>query len=574
MAKWTGGGPSERGLDKVPTGIDGLDEVLDGGLPSGRPTLVCGGAGCGKTLFGMQFLVRGALLHGEPGVFIAFEERPEDLAANVASLGIELDDLQARGLLAIDHIRVEPHEIVESGEYDLQGLFLRLGLAIDTVGAKRVVIDTLEVLLGGLSNYGILRAELRRLFAWLKERGVSAIITAERGEGRLTRHGLEEYVSDCVIVLDHRVLEQISTRRLRVVKYRGSTHGTNEYPFLIDRDGITVLPITGAGLAHEVSDERVSSGVARLDAMLGGQGYYRGSTVLVSGTAGVGKSTLAAHFVDATCSQGERVLYMSFEEAPAQILRNMHTIGIELAAHQAAGLLRFAAARPTAWGLETHLVVIHRLVREHQPSAVVLDPISTFVDAGASADAHDMLVRLIDALKGSGITALLTSLTSPKLAPEATEVQVSSMVDTWLLVKSIEVDGERNRGLYVLKSRGMAHSNQVREFVIGAGGVSLLDVYVGPEGVVTGSARLAQEARERDEAHREALEREHVQRLLERRKALHREQLARLEAELTAETVELERKLMESRQRAEAARADRRRMALARKADRVPSEES
>lgn len=554
-------------LPKAPTGIRGLDEVLDGGLPRGRPTLVCGGAGCGKTLFSMQFLVRGALLHGEPGAFIAFEERPEDLAANVASLGFDLDDLQARGLLSMDHIRVDPQEIIENGEYDLEGLFLRLGLAIDSVGAKRVVIDTLEMLFGGLSNYGVVRAELRRLFEWLKERGVTAIITAERGDGKLTRHGLEEYVSDCVIVLDHRVVEQVSTRRLRVVKYRGSTHGTNEYPFLIDESGISVLPITSAGLAHKISSERVSTGVERLDAMLGGDGYYRGSTVLVSGTAGVGKSTLSAHFADATAGAGERVLYFSFEESPAQIQRNMSSLGIDLARWERMGLLRFVAARPTAFGLETHLALIHRHIRDFTPSAVVFDPISNFIDVGVDQDAHNMLVRLVDYLKGEGITALLTSLTSGGEALERTETAISSIVDSWLLVKSIETNGERNRGLYVLKSRGMAHSNQVREFVIGPGGVQLIDVYVGRDGVLTGSARLVQEARDRADARLLDFELTRKRKLLERKRALYREQLAKLQAEFETEEFELEQALASTEEEVARRSAERSAMARARFAD-------
>ena len=554
-------------LPKAPTGVRGLDDVLNGGLPKGRPTLICGAAGCGKTLFSMQFLVKGAIEFNEPGAFIAFEERPEDLAANVRSLGFDLDELQAKDLLSIDYIRVDPQDIIENGEYDLDGLFLRLGLAIDSVGAKRVVIDTLEMLFGGLTNYGILRSELRRLFEWLKEKGVTSIITAERGEGRLTRHGLEEYVSDCVILLDHRVTEQSSTRRLRVVKYRGSTHGTNEYPFLIDEDGISVLPITSVGLTHKVSNERVPTGVPRLDFMLGGQGYFRGSTVLVSGTAGVGKSTLSAHFVNSICSRGEKALYLSFEEAPAQILRNMKSIGIDLASHVTSGLLRFSTTRPTAHGLETHLAILHRLIRDFSPSAIVLDPISTLLDAGTVRDAQQMLVRLIDFLKELGITALLTSLTSGSAALEQTDAAVSSIVDTWLLVKAMEMNGERTRALYVLKSRGMPHSNQVREFVIGENGVQLLDVYIGPEGVLTGSARVAQEARERDRGRERELELDAKQRILKRKQALHREQIAKLEADYEAEVAELEKALLESAAHRALVLEDRTRMSRARFAD-------
>lgn len=554
-------------LEKAPTGLSGLDEVLSGGLPRGRPTLVCGAAGCGKTLLSMQFLVRGALDYGEPGVFIAFEERPEDLALNVSSLGFDLEDLQQRKLLSIDYIRVEPQEIIENGEYDLEGLFLRLGLAIDEVGAKRVVIDTLEMLLGGLANYGVVRAELRRLFEWLKERGVTAIITAERGDGKLTRHGLEEYVSDCVIVLDHRVVDQISTRRLRVVKYRGSTHGTNEYPFLIDEGGISVLPITSVGLDHSVSDERLSSGVTRLDHMLGGGGYYRGSTVLVSGTAGSGKSSLASHFAKAVCTAGERALYLSFEESPQQIMRNMRAISVDLRPCVDAGLLRFATSRPTAHGLETHLAMIHRLVRDFRPSAVILDPVSNFADNGGGSDSHRMLIRLVDYLKGEGVTAFMTSLTAGGAALEQTETGISSVVDTWLLVRAFELNGERNRGLYVLKSRGMAHSNQVREFLITSQGIDLLDVYVGPGGVLTGAARANQEAADRRAGLLRDQEMEQKQRLLERRKALHREQLAKLQAEFEADSYELQSSIAALQAADEQLAADRANMAERRRAD-------
>jgi circadian clock protein KaiC len=554
-------------LSKTSTGTSGLDEVLGGGFPTGRPTLVCGAAGCGKTLLGMQFLVRGALVYNEPGVFIAFEERVADLHANVASLGFDLADLEARNLLSIDHIAVDPSTIIESGEYDLGGLFLRLDLAIQSVGAKRVVIDTLETLFGGLSNYAIVRAELKRLFEWLKDRGVTAIITAERGDSALTRHGLEEYVSDCVILLDHRVVDQVSTRRVRVVKYRGSAHHTNEFPFLIDETGVSVLPITSAGLKHVVSNDRVPTGIARLDAMMGGQGYFKGSTILVSGTAGAGKSSIAAHLADATCSRGGRFLYFSFEESEAQVIRNMASIGLNLRRWVDAGLLKFVSSRPTAFGLETHLAVIHKHIKLFAPEAVAIDPASNFVGVGSTTAAHGLLIRLIDFLKEHQITALLTSLTGGGDALEATSMEVSSIVDTWLLLKSIESAGERNRGLYVIKSRGMAHSNQVREFVITSKGVSLLDVYVGSGGVLTGSARANQEAREREEM-RQMRDRLNLsQRRLQRMQALHREQIAKLEAEFAEESEELslaiQRMTEEERQLAQA----RLEMATARQAD-------
>ncbi len=548
-------------LRKVPTGIAGFDEVTHGGVPEGRTTLICGAAGCGKTLFGMQFLIRGALDHGEPGAFVAFEEAEEDLAKNVASLGFDVKDLERRGLLSVDHIRVERSEIEENGEYDLEGLFIRLGLALDTVKAKRLVIDTLETIFGGLTNYGLLRSELKRLFNWLKERGVTTIVTAERGDGTLTRHGLEEYVSDCVVLLDHRVNDQISTRRMRVVKYRGSTHGSNEYPFLIDRDGLTVVPITAAELEHTVSNERVSSGIPGLDEMLGGGGYYRGSTVLVSGTAGSGKSSLAAHLAHATCAAGERCLYVSYEESAAQIMRNMGTIGLGLERHVKGGLLRITSHRPTSLGLEGHLAILHKVTTEFEPQSVIIDPVGTMASAGAAYDAHLMLVRVIDFYKNRGITVLLTSLTHGGEAMEATDMAVSSLVDTWILVKSIEMNGERTRGLYILKSRGTAHSNQVREFVITRDGVRLEEPYIGPEGVLTGSARLMQEARDAVAARERDLEKRRAQRLLERKHALLEQRIAELRAEFAAEELELQAAIRSAEDAEEQRAANRERMA-------------
>jgi circadian clock protein KaiC len=492
--------PVTRNLPKAPTGIQGLDEITGGGFPAGRPTLVCGSAGAGKTLLAMEFLIRGATQYNEPGVFMAFEETAAELTQNVRSLGFDLDELVKENKLAIDYVRIERSEIEETGDYDLEGLFIRLGAAIVSIGAKRVVLDTIENLFAGLQNQGILRAELRRLFRWLKDRGVSAVITAERGDGALTRHGLEEYVSDCVILLDHRITDQVSTRRLRIVKYRGTAHGTNEYPFLIDEDGFSVLPITSLGLQHQISHERISSGIPRLDTMLGAKGFYRGSTVLISGTAGTGKTSLAAHFVDAACRGGERALYFSFEESPEQLIRNMQSIGLDLGHWARKDLLRFHSSRATLYGLEMHLAVIHKIVGEFEPKVVVIDPVGSLIQAGNLRDAHIMLIRLIDFLKQKGITAYLTNLTGGGEAIERTNVEISSIVDTWLFVRDIELGGERNRAMYVLKSRGMAHSNQLREFVLTERGVELLDVSVGPEGVLTGSSRLSQEARENAEA--------------------------------------------------------------------------
>jgi circadian clock protein KaiC len=525
-------------LPKCPTGITGLDEVTEGGLPRGRPTLVCGNAGCGKTLLALEFLVRGATQFGEPGVFVAFEESEEELTQNVRSLGFHLDELTEQKKILLDQVRIEPSEIEETGEFDLEGLFVRLGYALDTINARRVVLDTIETLFGGLSNEAILRAELRRLFRWLKDRGVTAVITGERGEGQLTRQGLEEYVSDCVILLDHRVTDQISTRRLRVVKYRGTTHGTNEYPFVIDEQGISVLPVTSLGLGHVVSDERVSTGAPRLDAMLGGGGYFRGSTVLISGTAGVGKTSLAAHFADAVCRRGERCLYLAFEESEGQFVRNMRSIGLDFGPWLKKGLLHFHASRPTASGLELHLLTIRKLVDELEPAAVVIDPISSFLAAGMADDAGRMLLRLVDLLKGKGLTALLTSLTRGGAALEHTEVGLSSLVDSWILLRDIELAGERNRGLYVLKSRGMAHSNQIREFVFTEHGIELLDVYVGPEGVLTGSARVSQEAREQAAALARGQEIERRERELNQRRKVLEAQIVALQAELEAATEE------------------------------------
>jgi circadian clock protein KaiC len=461
--------PILSSLPKAPSGIQGLDEITGGGLPRGRPTLVCGSAGAGKTLFAVEFLVRGIQM-GEPGVFMAFEETEKELAQNVASLGFDLERLSAHKKLVVDFVRIERAEIEETGEYDLEGLFVRLGHAIDTVGAKRVVLDTIESLFSGLSNVNLLRAELRRLFRWLKARRVTAVITAERGAGALTRHGLEEYVSDCVILLDHRVTDQISTRRLRVVKYRGSAHGTNEYPFLLDGHGFSVLPITSLGLQHTASAERVSSGIPRLDTMLGG-GYFRGSTVLVSGTPGSGKTSVTARFVQAACERGERCLFFAFEESPQQLARNMSSIGMDLGRWRKQGLLRLESARPAVYGLETHLAFMHRTIREFMPASVLVDPISDFTTA--LADNKAMLMRLIDFLKVEGITAVFTSLTSDGANVEQSEAGVSSLIDTWVVLRALEREARRYRALCVLKSRGMPHSHDIREFRITRRGIEI-----------------------------------------------------------------------------------------------------
>ena len=558
-----------RSLPKAPTGIQGLDEITGGGFPRGRPTLVCGSAGAGKTLLATEFLVRGATEYNEPGVFMAFEETAAELTQNVRSLGFDLDELVKEKKLIIDYVRIERNEIDETGDYDLEGLFIRLAAAIDAVGAQRVVLDTIENLFAGLQNEGILRAELRRLFRWLKDQGVSAVITAERGEGALTRHGLEEYVSDCVILLDHRVTDQVSTRRLRIVKYRGTAHGTNEYPFLIDEDGFSVLPVTSLGLQHEVSNERISSGVPRLDTMLGGEGYFRGTTILVSGTAGTGKTSLAAHFVDAACRRGERCLYFSFEESQGQLIRNMRSIGLNLEQWSKKNLLQFHSSRATFYGLEMHLAIIHKIVQEFDPRVVIIDPIGSLIQAGNRRDAHTMLIRLIDFLKQRQVTAFLTNLTSGGEALEKTDVEISSIVDTWLFMRDIELDGERNRALYVLKSRGMAHSNQLREFLLTERGFDLLNVYVGPEGVLTGSSRLSQEAREQAAAVERQQEAQRKERERTRKREALEARIAALRKEFEVEEEEAATSASQDVSREKVIAENREAMSRSRQADMV-----
>lgn len=553
-------------LPKAATGIQGLDEITQGGFPRGRPTLICGSAGCGKTLMAMEFLVRGATEFNEPGVFFAFEESPEELSQNVRSLGFDLPALERKKKLHLEYVHIEPSEMEETGEYDLEGLFIRLGYAIDSIGAKRVVLDTIETLFGGLSNQALLRAELRRLFRWLKDRGVTAVITGERGDGTLTRQGLEEYVSDCVILLDHRVIDQVSTRRLRVVKYRGTTHGTNEYPFLIDENGIDVLPVTSLRLDHKSSYQRISTGIDELDSMLDG-GVYRGSSVLISGTAGTGKSSLAAHFARASAKAGEKCLYLAFEESPSQILRNMRSIGIDLAPLEKKGLIRFVAARPVLTGLEGHLASIHKQVRDFDPKLIIVDPISDLSAVGSERDAKAMMVRLIDFLKTKQITAVLINLHGGAHNFEETDIGISSLIDTWLYLRDIESGGERNRGLYVLKARGTAHSNQIREFLLTKKGIELKPAYVGPEGVLTGSARLTQESRDRAAAIAQEQEMQRQRRSLEgRRKALEA-QIEALTSELAFAAEEERLVLSQSKERQSRVTAEREAMARSRKVD-------
>ena len=547
---------SQQSLAKAPTGIAGFDEITMGGLPRGRATLICGGAGCGKTVFGLEFLVNGIEQFGENGVCVSFEETAQDLAGNARSLGFDLPKLQKARKLAIDYIYIDKSEIAETGEYGLDGLFVRLGAAIDSVNAKRVLIDTPEALFAGLSDTGVLRSELRRLFRWLKDKGVSAIITGERGENTLTRHGLEEYVSDCVILLDQRLEGDVVTRRLRVLKYRGSTHRTNEYPFLIDNDGIAVLPVTSVELNHAASDQRISSGIPELDEMLDGKGFFRGSSILVTGTAGTGKTSIAGHFVDAACRRRERALYFAFEESPAQIIRNLGSIGLNLGEWVQKGMLHIEAVRPSAYGLEMHLVRMHRLLERHKPGVVVLDPISGLIPNGLQSEVNSLVLRIVDSIKQRGCTALFTAFAEID-DMQSTSMNISSLVDTWLLVRGLEANGERNRVMYVLKSRGMKHSNQVREFTMTKDGVKLRDVYLGEGGVLTGSARLVREAEDRREERRWRREQERRETEARARAKALEAQIAALAAEKEAAQQVLEDLLLEDRSRREVMAEDR-----------------
>jgi len=555
-------------LQKAPTGIRGLDEITGGGLPKGRTTIVCGGPGCGKTMLGIEFLVRGALEFDEPGVLMAFEETPRDMASNVASLGFDIEDLAAKKKLFLDYISVDPSEIAETGQYDLEGLFIRLQDAVDTIGAKRVMFDTVEALFSSFSNQAILRAEFRRLFRWLKDRELTTVLTAERGEGTLTRQGLEEYVSDCVILLDHRIKDQISARRMRIVKYRGTKHGADEYPFLIDEQGMSVLPLTSLQLQHQVSNERVSTGVADLDEMLEGKGYFRGSSILLSGTAGSGKTTLAASFADAACRRGERCLFIDFEESSNQVARNMKSVGIDLQQWSEKGLLFHEAWRPTQSGIEMHLLRIHKLIERVKPQCVIVDPITNLGNDSDGKEAYSMVLRLLDFLKNAGITAVFVSLTGGGEALEQTKVGISSLTDTWILLRDVELNGERNRCLYVLKSRGMAHSKQLREYTMTEKGIRLIPAYVGPSGVLTGSSRVAQEAKERAEGREREQEAERKKQEIEQKSLVLQAQIAALQGEFAG--VEQEAKLLnrEKQEDSEQSSLDREKMAKSRNVNR------
>jgi circadian clock protein KaiC len=542
-------------LSKSPTGINGFDEITDGGLPAGRPSLVCGPPGAGKTLFALQFLVNGVTRYAEPGVFLSFEESRAEVVANVGSLGFDLDGLERDGRLLVDALTMEP-QAVETGEFDLEALMVRVAWAVEKVGAKRVAIDNVEALFATFARPSRVRSELRRLFRWLKDQELTTVITGERGEGTVTRHGIEEYLSDCVVVLDDRVVQDVATRRLRVVKYRGSTRGRNEYPFLIGADGLEVLPITSLGLNQQVSSERASTGVVGLDEMLGGHGVFRGSGVLVSGSSGTGKTTLAASFADAACRRGETVLFFSFEESESQIYRNMASVGLDLAGWVERGLLHFHCERPTTRGLEDHLATMQRLIQGLAPTLVVIDPVSSLARGATAFDVSAMLMRQVYYLKSAGITAVMTVLNEQN-GLEQSIMNISSLVDTSLEVVILSAFGERNRGLFVLKSRGMAHSNQIREFLLSDAGVDVVPVVVGAEGVLTGSARIAEESAERVTAQGLSRESEELARAMESRRESVDAHVAALRADFAAEERLTRRLIQASEQRHEAVRLDR-----------------
>jgi circadian clock protein KaiC len=560
-----------RELVKVPSGIKGLDVITGGGLPMGRPSLVSGGPGCGKTLFAMEFIIRGITDYHEPGVFVAFEEKIDDLKKNFKSLGFDLDDLTKQKKLVLDHIFIDRTEIEETGEYDLEGLFIRLGAMIDEVGAKRIAIDTLEAIFSGFCNESILRSELRRLFRWLKDKGITAVVTGERGDRTITKYGLEEYVADCVITLDHRVTNQIATRRLRIIKYRGSVHGTDEYPFLISHDGISVLPITSLSLSHIATTERIGSGIPRLDTMIGGKGYYRGSSVLVSGQAGTGKTSIAATFADAACGRGEKCLFMIFEESESQLTRNMRSIGLDLGQWVKKGLLKFHAVRPTAYSLEMHLSMMIKLIEEFEPQVIVIDPISNLYPIGDDIQIRSMLMRLIDHAKSSQITGLFTNLSADEstntYALEATRMHISSLMDTWIILKNIEGNGERNRTFSIVKARGLAHSNQLREFILTSQGIQLLDLYKGSEGVLFGSARVAQENREAVSRIIRNQEIERRQRELDRKKRIMETEIAMLKEKFARDEDEIRILIEQNLSREKAVEQGKKDLAVLRKAE-------
>ncbi|MDO8179975.1 MAG: circadian clock protein KaiC [Undibacterium sp.] len=557
------------GVKKTPTGIEGLDDITSGGLPCGRSTLLCGGTGTGKTLFALEFLIQGAVLYGEAGVFFSFEEDAIELCRNVDSFGFNVGTLIDENRIEIDHVQLERNQV--NGPYDLDGLFIRLDLALKKVNAKRVVLDSVDMLFMALPNPVLIREEIRRLLHWLKARGLTVIITAESGITNLTRDGMEEYVSDCVILLENRVTRHATTRLLRIVKYRGSAHGSNEYPFLITEKGISVLPITALSLDLPVSEERISTGVPRLDSMLGGKGYFRGSTILVSGPPGSGKSSLAAKFAQATCAKGERCLYFSLEEPRNQIIRNMRSVGIDLQPLLDSELLQFVMTRPSLYGLEMHLAKFHQAINEFKPSTVIFDPISTLHSLEDPTALKSMLLRLVNFLKSQQITSNFVTLSGHAATPTTPDIGISSIIDTWLQLRDIETNGERNRLMLVLKSRGMSHSNQMREFTLSEHGIELSDVYTGSAGVLTGSARLGQEAQEKLIALTHKYDIEYRTLELDRKRKLKDAQIAAIEAEFNAHQAELARLTELDRQGAIQSSETNRKMSKLRQSDTFPS---
>jgi len=464
-------------MHKCPTGITGFDEITEGGLPQNRITLICGGTGSGKTLLGIDFLINGATNYSEPGIFMSFEETEEELYKNVASLNLDLQGLVSHKKLLLEYVLLERRDMQDKGDFNLEGLFIRLEHAIDSIGAKRVVLDSTESLFAGVTDAGILRLEIKRLFRWLKDKHVTAIVTGELGSGSYTRHGLEEYISDCIILLDNRVREQMATRRIRVIKYRGSNHGTNEYPFVIAKEGLSVIPITSAGLDQPGTSKRVSTGIPSLDEMFRGGGYTLGSTVLASGTAGTGKTSLAAAFAVESCKRGERCLFLSYEESSGQLIQNLSSIGFQLEPLTKKGLLKIVSTRPSFFGLEMHLLELYKTLADFKPQSVIIDPLTSLIGQGNRLEIQSMLTRLIDVLKTKGITGFLTSLVSSNQQNDTSgEIGVSSLIDTWIVVRELEEDAgkRRIRGLYIVKSRGMGHSSDVHKLILSDAGMSLV----------------------------------------------------------------------------------------------------
>jgi circadian clock protein KaiC len=467
----------QAGLQKCMTGIKGFDEITQGGIPRDRITLLCGSTGTGKTLLGVDFLIGGASQYSEPGVFMSFEETEDELYKDVASLNLNLPELVAKKKIVLDYVLLERRDMQGAGEFNLEGIFVRLEHAIDSIKAKRVVLDSIESLFAGVTDTGILRLEIKRLFRWLKDKKVTALITGEVQQGSFTRHGLEEYISDCIILVDNRVREQIATRRIRVIKYRGSNHGANEYPFVIDKGGLSVIPITSAGLDQPGTAERVSTGIASLDKLFQGGGYTRGSTILASGTAGTGKTSLAAAFAVQACKRGERCLFLSYEESAGQLIQNLSSIGFDLAPLVKKGMLKIVSTRPSFFGLEMHLLDLYKLMAEFQPSAVVIDPLTSLLGQGNRLEIQSMLTRMIDALKSKGITGFFTSLVSSTEQNDTSgEIGVSSLIDTWIVVRELEEnEGQRRiRGIYIVKSRGMGHSSDVHKLILSNEGLHLV----------------------------------------------------------------------------------------------------